>query len=92
MTASIHPFPTRLAKLETVDGLAEKIGEAVKGICPDPELAVPALCAVIFHVASNSPNADTRHGAVRALRVVASIIEESDNGGGFPGSPENIPS
>lgn len=79
MSASIHSFPTRLAKLETVDGLAEKIGQAVAAICPDTELAVPALCAVIFHVAANSPNPDIRHGAVRALRVVASIIEENCN-------------
>jgi len=77
MTASIHPFPTRLAKLETLDGVAEKISQAVAEICPDTELAVPALCAVIFHVAANSSDADIRMGAVRALRVVASIIEEN---------------
>ena len=77
MPASVRPFPGQLAKLETVDGVAEKIGQAVAAISTDSGLAVPALCAVIFKLATESPQQDIGHGAVRALRVVASLIEEN---------------
>jgi len=76
VTATIHSFPDQLAKLETVDGLADRVGQMVAAISPDSGLAVPALCAVVFRIAANSPDPDIRHGAVRALRVVASLIEE----------------
>jgi len=91
MTATIHPFPTKLAKLEAVDGLADEIGKIVGIISPNSELAIPALCAVIFQIATNSQDPDIRHGAVRALRVVASIVEESSKVTDLPDSPENIP-
>lgn len=91
MTATIHPFPTKLATLEAVDGLADEIGKIVSIISPNTELAIPALCAVIFQIASNARDPNVRHGAVRALRVVASIVEESSKVSDTPDSPEHIP-
>jgi len=75
--ASIHPFPAQLAKLESVDGLADRIGQTVAEMGSESGLAVPALCAVIFRIATEAPQQDIGHGAVRALRVVASLIEEN---------------
>ena len=77
MPATIHPFPVPLKKLTRIRGLADLISDALAMLGPDSDLAVPALCSVVFEIAANSPDPELSRRAARSLRIVASLIEES---------------
>jgi hypothetical protein len=76
MPATLHPFPVSLSKLTLIRGLADHIGDAIASLGPDSDLAVPALCSVVFDIATNSPDPELCRRAAMSLRVVAGLIEE----------------
>ena len=75
MSATIHPFPSSLSKLSRIRGLADHIAESVAALGPEADLAVPALCAVIFEIATNAPDPETSRQTAESLRIVAGLIE-----------------
>ena len=55
--------------------MAAKIGETVSAGGPEADLAIPALCSVLFEIVSNSQEPGFGRRAADCLRVVASLLE-----------------
>ena len=76
MPATIHPFPSSLSKLTRIRDLANHVADTVAIHGPEPDLTVPALCSVVFDIATNTPDPQLSRRAVESLRIVAGLIEK----------------
>lgn len=76
MPATIHPFPSTLSKLTRIRDLATHVADTVATHGPEPDLTVPALCSVVFEIATNAPDPELARKAAESLRIVAGLIEK----------------
>ena len=76
MPATIHPFPFSVSNLTRIRGLADHIAKSLVTHGPEADLAVPALCSVVFEIATNAQDPELGRRAVESLRIVASLIEK----------------
>ena len=76
MPATIHPFPSSLSKLTRIRHLAERVADTVAALDLEPDLTVPALCSVVFEIATNAPDPELGRQAAESLRIVAGLIDK----------------
>ncbi len=76
MSAIIHPFPSTPAKLTCIRGLADHVAAAIVALGAEADLAVPALCSVIFEIATNAADPGLGRQTAESLHMVAGLLEK----------------
>ena len=68
------------SKLERIRSLATKVGKTVSDGDSPADLAVPALCSVIFDIASRCEEPEFGRRTAESLRAVALLLEQHQAG------------
>ena len=74
MTANPLPFPSSAYRLTRIRDLAGKVAGTVAACGLEPALTVPALCSVVFEIATNAPDPELRRQTAESLHIVADLI------------------